>query len=145
MAQEYVNPILILAASTARSCHSSFAEELLNVDRGHRDCKAIRKSITRLAGLHDVSIARSVELSLLNTGSASLKRPHYQANYVVSEAQKEWATTQAWFVRADRTLSGNWIVCVTPRDGEEADLTLSTGQPVIQFGCWSALIEWASK
>ena len=77
---EFVNPILILAASVARSGHGMFAEELLHVDRGHRDCKAIRKAVTRLAGLHDVSIARCVEHSLLSTGSPSLKRPHVFTN-----------------------------------------------------------------
>lgn len=79
MAHEFVNPIIVLAASAARSGHSYFAEELLNAGRGHRDCKAMRRRVTRLAGMHDVTIARCVEHSLLSTGSASLKRPHIKA------------------------------------------------------------------
>ena len=75
----YLNPILVLAASAARSGHPSFACELLSVDRGNRDAKAIRKSITRLSGHSDLNIARCVEHSLISTGSACLKRPHIGA------------------------------------------------------------------
>lgn len=74
-----LNPILILAASASRAGNHCFARQLLNVERGHRDCKSIRKSITRLAGLSDLSIAFSVERSVLMTGSACLKRPHINA------------------------------------------------------------------
>lgn len=72
---EFVNPIIVLAGATANSGHAMFAEDLLNVGRGHRDCKAIRRRTTRLAGMSDVCIAKCVEHSLISTGSASLKRP----------------------------------------------------------------------
>jgi hypothetical protein len=71
----FLNPILVLAASAARGGNSMFADSLLDVGRGRRDCKSIRKSITRLRGNCDLNIARITESSLLLTGSPSLVRP----------------------------------------------------------------------
>lgn len=75
----FVNPAIILAASASRSGHSMLANELLAAGRGLRDCKSIRRRITRFKGFHVVSIAQCVETSLLTTGSTSLKRPHIKA------------------------------------------------------------------
>lgn len=72
----YLNPILVLAASAARGGNTMFADSLLDVSRGRRDCKAIRKAITRLRGNCDLNIARITETALLSTGSPDLHRPH---------------------------------------------------------------------
>lgn len=71
-----VNPILVLAASAARGGNPMFAASLLTVSRGARDCKAMRKRITRLRGNSDLSMARIAETNLLKSGNIDLRRPH---------------------------------------------------------------------
>lgn len=71
---QVLNPILVLAASAARSGHATFAVELLGVSRGNRDAMHIRKRITRLAGMSNLCIAKCVETAILTTGNPSLKR-----------------------------------------------------------------------
>lgn len=73
---QYVNPILILAASAARAGCPMFAAQLLSVSRGARDCKAMRKRVTRLRGNCDLNMARIAETNLLTRGDIDLRRPH---------------------------------------------------------------------
>lgn len=76
----FLNPVIVLAASASRAGNSMFTNELLATSRGLRDCKAIRRRFTRLAGFHPMTVALCVEDSILLTGNASLKRPHILDN-----------------------------------------------------------------
>lgn len=60
----YINPIIVLAGSTAKVGNHWFAEELLGQGRGNRDCKAIRKGAKRMSGMHLTTVAKVMDDSV---------------------------------------------------------------------------------
>jgi len=56
-----INPILVLAGAAAKNGNGMFAADLIRIDRGSRDCKAMRKRFKAFQGLTNCSIAAIVD------------------------------------------------------------------------------------
>lgn len=76
---KYLNPIVVLAGAAIKSGNSMFANELLGVSRGLRDCKAIKKQSKTYKGLMAGSIAYIIETKVKQS---ALQSPSVSVAYV---------------------------------------------------------------
>lgn len=58
---ENLNPIIALAGAAVKSGNGIFAKQLLELDRGNRDCKAMKKRKKRFSGMTLSSVAYCID------------------------------------------------------------------------------------